>query len=81
VEQAQLAYASSSLNGYVAAAVRLGVIGQRAAQAIISGLHPAVVAACERAQRLNIDDLGSYTPMIDLAGLSHASRSARQFTS
>ncbi|CAN5598760.1 urease accessory UreF family protein [soil metagenome] len=78
---ALLAYASSSVNGYVAAAVRLGIIGQRAAQAIIAELHPAIIAAIDRAPRLDIDELGSYSPMIDLAGLSHASHSARQFTS
>lgn len=80
-EGAMLAFAASSLNGYVAAAVRLGIIGQRAAQAIIAELHPTIIAAIDHAQRLDIGELGSYAPMIDLAGLSHASRSSRQFTS
>jgi len=79
--EAVVAFGATSLNGYVAAAVRLGVIGQTAAQAIIRDLHPALMNACDTATRLDLDDLGGYSPLIDLAGLRHAAISNRLFTS
>lgn len=75
------AFGFASLNGYVAAAVRLGVIGQTAAQAIIRDLHPALTIAAGDATRLDLDDLGGYSPLIDLAGLRHTAISNRLFTS
>lgn len=78
---ALLGFGSSSLNSYIAAAVRLGLIGQGAAQAIIAELQPSLIEAIERAKTLDFSEWGAYSPMIDLAGLAHAGRSARQFSS
>ncbi len=78
---AVLAFGATSLNGYVAAAVRLGVIGQIAAQALIRDLHPELTVAAGDAARLDLDDLGGYAPLIDLAGLRHAAIPNRLFTS
>lgn len=78
---AVVGFGSTSLNGYVAAGVRLGVIGQGAAQAIIRDLHPELIAASDAAVRLNLDDLGAYSPLIDLAGLRHTAIMNRLFTS
>ncbi|MBA2247477.1 MAG: hypothetical protein H0W23_05065 [Chloroflexia bacterium] len=79
--EATLAFGWASLQGYVAAAVRLGVIGQTAAQAIIRDLHPALIDAIDAASRMELDELGGYAPLIDLAGLRHAAITNRLFTS
>ena len=79
--EATVAFGSASLQGYVAAAVRLGAIGQAAAQAIIHALHPALIDAIDAASRMELDELGGYGPLIDLAGLRHAAIANRLFTS
>ncbi len=81
VIDALTSFGSMSLSGYVAAAVRLGMIGQTAAQSIIRELHPVLVVACTAAPDLDLDDLGGYNPLIDLAGLRHAAITNRLFTS
>lgn len=79
--EALVAFGSTALNGYVTAAVRLGVIGQNAAQAIIRDLHPLLIDACANASGMELDDLGGYAPLIDLAGLRHEAITNRLFTS
>jgi len=75
------AFGSSSLNGYVAAGVRLGIIGQGAAQRIIATLEPVLVDALATAAMLDVQDLGGYTPLIDIAGMRQPSLAARMFAS
>lgn len=75
------AFGAASLNGYVAAAVRLGVIGQGAAQRIVARLEPDLEAALDTAPTVAIDDLGGYTPLIDIAGMRQPSLPARMFAS
>jgi len=75
------AYGASSLNSYVAAAVRLGVIGQGAAQRIITALEPALAAAIAVAPTVGPEDLGGYTPFIDIAGMRQPALAARMFAS
>lgn len=75
------AFGSAALNGYVAAAVRLGIIGQGAAQRIISDEEPVLEAALNAAAMLDIDDLGGYTPLIDIAGMRQPTLPARMFAS
>lgn len=79
--EATVAFGATSLRGYVAAAVRLGAIGQTAAQAIIRDLHPALIDAIDGASRIELNELGGYSPLIDLAGLRHAAIANRLFTS
>jgi len=75
------AFAAASLNGYGAAAVRLGLIGQGAAQRIVSRLEPDLAAALAFASNLAIDDLGGYTPLMDIVGMRQPSLPARMFAS
>lgn len=75
------AFAASSLNSYVAAAVRLGMIGQRAAQRIIATLEPALMAAIAMAPLVALEDLGGYMPSIDIAGMRQPALAARMFAS
>lgn len=75
------AFGAAAMNGYVAAAVRLGVIGQGAAQRIVTRLEPDLAAALTTAQTLQLHDLGGYTPLIDIAGMRQPSLPARMFAS
>ncbi len=75
------AFGASSLNSYVAAAVRLGVIGQTAAQRIIAGLEPDLSAAVAATPGTDPEDLGGYLPLIDVAGMRQPSLPARMFAS
>jgi urease accessory protein len=76
-----LAFASSFLQGQIAAAVRLGLIGQSAAQRLAARLHPSLVRAVDNAKDLPIDEWGAYQPMLDLAGLRQPSLTGRLFAS
>lgn len=81
VTSAVTACAAASLNGYVAAAVRLAIIGQGAAQRIITRLEPDLATAVDAVPTLAIDDLGGYAPLIDIAGMRQPSLPARLFAS
>jgi len=81
VTSAVAAFGAASLNGYAAAAVRMGVIGQGAAQRIVSTLELDLAAALIAARNFAIDELGGYTPLIDIAGMRQPSLPARMFAS
>jgi urease accessory protein len=76
-----LAFASSATQGQTAAAVRLGLFGQAAAQRLISSLQPALVSAVESARERPIAAWGAYQPMLDLAGLLQPELAGRLFAS
>lgn len=78
---APAAFGASALNGYVAAAVRLGIIGQTAAQRIIAGLEPDLAAAIVAAPGIGPDDLGGCLPLVDIAGMRQPTLPARLFAS
>ena len=75
------AFGASSLGSYVAAAVRLGVIGQGAAQRVIAALEPDLTAAIVAAPEIALNDLGGYTPLIDIAGMNQPHLPTRIFSS
>jgi urease accessory protein len=81
VDQAVAGFAASALNSYVAAAVRLGVIGQASAQRIIALLHPDLDRVVARAAELGSEDLGGYMPLIDIAGMRQPALATRMFSS
>lgn len=76
-----LALGATAVGGYVAAAVRLGVIGQTAAQGIVTELHPLLCVVAERAADVALDDMGGYLPLVDLAGLRQEGLGGRLFAS
>jgi urease accessory protein len=80
-ETAALTLGAISLQGWTAAAVRLGVIGQAAAQGIIAALRPAVQSAVEASRSQQLDDMGASTPMLDIAGLRQPNLVGRLFAS
>jgi urease accessory protein len=76
-----LAFASNFLHGQIAAALRLGLIGQSAAQRVIAHLQPALIHAVSSAEHRPIDEWGAYQPQLDLAGLLQPNLNGRLFAS
>lgn len=80
-EMASLALGFGFVNSLTAAAVRLGIIGAGAAQRMTADLHGAIVAASALGRQTPREEMGAYLPMIDIAGLRHATLSGRVFAS
>ncbi len=80
-EETVLALAATAVNGFVAAAVRLGIIGQTAAQRIVTDFHPLMLLAATESHRIPLADLGGYMPLVDLAGLRQEHLAGRLFAS
>lgn len=78
---AALAFGSIALHGQTAAAVRLGLIGQRAAQGIIARTQPLLLRALDAAADRPLTELGGYQPLLELAGLLQPSLETRLFAS
>jgi len=75
------AYAFGSLRGQVAAAQRLGWLGQRGAQRLLNALKPDVHAAVVHAARMSLADAGAFAPAWDIACMAHERAPARMFAS
>jgi urease accessory protein len=75
LEALALAFVSSQ----VSAAIRLGAIGQTAAQRIVAALLPAISEATIRASAATLDDIGSACFSADLLTLEHETQYTRLF--
>jgi len=77
--------AAAFLHGVTAqlanAALRLLPLGQIEGQRILASMRPRIAALAARAARAELDDLWSFTPGIERAGLVHAGLEARLFRS
>jgi urease accessory protein len=80
-ELAADAYTFSALRGQVAAAQRLGRLGQRDAQRLLHALKPAARAAVDQAGRMTLADAGGFAPAWDVACMAHERAPARMFAS
>jgi urease accessory protein len=70
-------YAFSS--GWVAAAVRLGVIDHRNAQRILGRVHPVIAHAARAAVERSVADIRSCTPVLDAMSMRHEEAGVRLF--
>ncbi|MEL7303449.1 MAG: urease accessory UreF family protein [Pseudomonadota bacterium] len=75
------AFASSAQANAVSAGIRLGVLGQRQGQSVLSRLYIATQATVARALLCSEDDLGSSTFAADIACLRHETQHVRLFRS
>lgn len=71
------AYAS----GWAAAAIRLGLVNHRAAQAVLHHARPALAAAARDALDRDIDQISSCTPLLDAMAMRHEQAELRLFAS
>lgn len=80
-EATALTLASVAVMGWTAVAVRLGVIGQAAAQRLVVAVRPDVLAVVAASWEVVLDDLGGYLPMIEIAALRQGGQVGRLFAS
>jgi urease accessory protein len=74
-------YAWQAIRQQLSAAQRLGKIGQSGVQDLLHRLKPAVSAAVQASRAVALDELGGFSPWLDLAGMAHEHQFARLFRS
>jgi len=79
--EAAAAYLYSSSAAMVGAALRLVPLGQMQGQFIIRNLAPLIGSLADRATKLNIAEMSSFAPALEIAAMRHACLEARLFRS
>jgi urease accessory protein len=74
-------YAFQAVRQQLSAAQRLGKIGQTELQDLLNSLKSAVRGAVSASYAVGRDDLGGFSPWLDLAGMAHEHQHARLFLS
>lgn len=80
-EAAAAAYLYATASMLVNASLRLLSIGQLEGQRLLAALRPRIAALATAAAASDIDDMWSFTPGLELAGLRHAELDMRLFRS
>ncbi|WP_157016292.1 urease accessory protein UreF [Mesorhizobium xinjiangense] len=75
------AYLHAFASNLIQAAIRLGVVGQRDATAVLARLEPVILATANRAARSGLDDLGTATILSEIAAMRHETQHTRLFRS
>jgi urease accessory protein len=78
---AATAYLYSSSTAMVGAALRLVPLGQSDGQLIIRKMAPLIASLAREVVKLGIDDLSSFAPALEIAGMRHARLEGRLFRS
>lgn len=74
-----IAFLHGFVTGVLSAAIRLGKLGHLQAQQILLQLATEIEAAYETASVMNLDEMWSCTPVIDLAQMRHSNLNSRLF--
>lgn len=80
-EAAAAAYLYSTAALLVGAGLRLLRLGQLDAQRVLAAARPRIARLAADAARADVDDMWTFTPALELAGLRHASLEMRLFRS
>ncbi|MDJ0573530.1 MAG: urease accessory UreF family protein [Xenococcaceae cyanobacterium MO_234.B1] len=80
-QDAILGFLHSFVTGLLGAAIRLGVIGHLQAQQLLLNLASDIELTYHKAQSINLDQMWSCTPTIDLAQMQHHKLNTRLFAS
>lgn len=80
-ERAAAAYLYSTAALLVGAGLRLLSLGQLEGQAVLAGARARIVRLAARAARSRVEDMWSFNPGLELAGLRHAALDMRLFRS
>ena len=75
------AYLQAFASNLIQAAIRLSVIGQSDAVAILAGLERTLAQTAARATSSSLDDLGSATLIAEIAAMNHETQYSRLFRS
>lgn len=76
-----ISFLHSFTTGLLGAAIRLGAIGHISSQQILTSLSKAIEKVYLRAKSLNLDEMYSCTPQIDLAQMQQQKLKTRLFAS
>ncbi len=76
-----VAFLHGFVTGVLGAAIRLGSLGHLQAQQILLQLAPDIEAAYHTASLIELDEMWTCTPTIDLAQMHHSKLSSRLFAS
>jgi len=80
-EAAATAYLYATTSLLVGAALRLFPLGQREGQKIVWAMAPTISRLAREAKGKGVNDLWSFVPGIEIAGMKHATLEARLFRS
>jgi urease accessory protein len=80
-EEAMLAFLYGTAAGLVSAAMKLLPLGQTRAQGFLSRMGEAAPERVRLADALALEDLGSFTPALDIASMRHEVAAPRLFIS
>ncbi len=80
-QDAVLSFLHTFTTGLLGAAIRLGVIGHLQAQQLLLNLASDIQLTYQQAQSMNLDQMWSCTPAIDLAQMAHHKLNTRLFAS
>lgn len=76
-----VAWLNALVSQSVSAAIRLGILGQRDAMALLASLEPDILDVAARASASTLDDLGSATVIADIMSARHETIGTRLFRS
>lgn len=80
-DEAMLAFAYGTAAGLVASAMKLLPLGQTRAQALLTRLGESMPELVRAADERSLEDLGSFTPLLDIAAMRHEVARTRLFIS
>jgi len=80
-EEAMLAFGYGSAAGLVASAMKLLPLGQSRAQDVLSRMGGSMPDLVRSADALALEDLGAFTPLLDIAAMRHETARTRLFIS
>ncbi len=81
LEDALAAFINSFATNLLQAGIRLGMVGQSDAVAILAGLEPVVLAAARRAASSSPEDLGTAAMLSEIMAMRHETHYSRLFRS
>jgi urease accessory protein len=74
-------YAWQAIRQQLSAAQRLGKIGQSGVQDLLHRLKPTMGEAVMVSRSIQLEQAGTFAPLLDLAGMAHEQQQARLFVS
>lgn len=81
LQNALSAFLQAFFSNLVQAAIRLGVVGQSGATALLAGFEPLALATAARAAGSTLDDLGGCAFISDVMAMKHETQYSRLFRS
>jgi urease accessory protein len=81
LQDALSAFLQAFFSNLVQASIRLGVVGQSGATALLAGFEPLALSTAARAARSTLDDLGGCAFISDIMAMKHETQYSRLFRS